>query len=151
MPTKRRRKSKPAPATKPPSPARRTDPAVDAFMSALNHPLKPVVQSLRDLILAVSPTIAEGIKWNAPSFRTADYFATVNLRAKGGETRVWLILHTGAKSKNADMKSAGIDAPPGLLQWLAPDRCLVTFDDAADLRKKSPALKRVIRQWISNL
>jgi hypothetical protein len=127
----------------------RHDPAVDEFLRTLDHPRKAEIEAVREAILAADPSIAEGIKWNAPSFRTADYFATVNLRARGGEERVWLILHSGAKGKKA-MKEAVAD-PTGLIEWLAPDRGLVTFADPADFRKKKSALKAIIRAWIALL
>ena len=57
-----------------------TDPAVIDFLDKLEHPLKPEIETIRQIILGVSPTIREGIKWNSPSFRTTDYFATLNLR-----------------------------------------------------------------------
>src|SRR5262245_41223578 len=57
-----------------------TDPAVIAFLRELDHPLKQEVEAVRQIILGVSPEIREGIKWNAPSFRTTEYFATLNLR-----------------------------------------------------------------------
>src|SRR5262249_41248554 len=101
-----------------------TDPAVDAFLRDLDHPLKKEIEAVRRIILGVSAEIREGIKWNAPSFRTTDYFATVNLRAKDGEARVWLILHTGAKKKEAATTGLKITDPAGLLEWLAKDRCL---------------------------
>ena len=58
---------------------RRAEPqaAVDDFMRALKHPLKKEIEAVRRIILSVSPDIQKGIKWNAPSFRTTDYFATL--------------------------------------------------------------------------
>ena len=44
-----------------------------------------------------------------------------------------------------------IDDPTGLLKWLAKDRCLLAFDDAKEVRAKSPAVKAIIRQWIDRL
>jgi hypothetical protein len=70
--------------------------AVDRFMAALEHPHKPEIEALRQAICAVDPSIAEGVKWNAPSWRTTDYFATTHLRAKTG---FGLILHLGAKAR----------------------------------------------------
>lgn len=130
--------------------ASRTDPAVDDFMAKLDHPLKKEVETLRQIIRGVSPAIREGIKWNAPSFRTADFFATLNLRARGGEERVWLILHTGATAKGLVMKGA-IPDPAGLLEWLATDRALLTFASAKDVRAKRSALEAVLREWIEKL
>jgi hypothetical protein len=127
-----------------------TDPAVDAFLRDMDHPRKSEIQAVRRIILGVSPEIREGIKWNAPSFRTKDYFATVNLRAKGGEERVWLILHMGAKAKD-NSKAIRIADPAGLLEWLAKDRCLVTFADAGDIKAKRAALESIVREWIAQL
>ncbi len=125
----------------------RSDPEVTAFLTALNHPKKSAIEAVREIILGVGTEIREGIKWNAPSFRTDDWFATVNLRGKGGEERVWLILHTGAKKSKA-MKVAD---PKGLLKWLAKDRCLVTFEDDKDARSKRAALRAIIREWVARL
>jgi hypothetical protein len=126
------------------------DSAVDAFLRDLNHPRKPEIEAIRRIILGVNPAIREGIKWNAPSFRTADYFATVNLRGKGDAERVWLILHTGAKAKGIAMKGRVAD-PTGLLKWLTADRCLVTFEGGKDIQVKRPALESVVRKWIKML
>src|SRR5687768_8832194 len=77
------------------------DPGVAEFMRTLDHPLKRELEAIRRIILGVSPEVREGIKWNAPSFRTTDFFATVNLRSgeRAGTHSVWLILHTGARTK----------------------------------------------------
>ena len=69
---------------------------VDAFMAALHHPLKSDIEAVRRIILAASPKITEGIKWNSLSFRTDEYFATVHLRATDA---VRLVFHRGAKVK----------------------------------------------------
>ena len=127
-----------------------TDPAVVAFLRALNHPLKKEIEAVRQIILGVSPEIREGIKWNAPSFRTTEYFATLNLRAKNGKDRVWLILHRGAKAKD-NTKSLKIADSAGLLKWLAKDRCLVTFGDAKDIQAKQATLEGIVRAWIGQM
>ena len=135
----RARASKSAPA------ASDTDPAVAAFMTELDHPLKNEIEAVRRLILGVDPAIREGIKWNAPSFRTTEHFATFNLRAKD---RVRLILHLGAKVKATAKEGIEVADPSGLLEWLARDRCLVTLSDKNDLEAKRAALQAVVREWI---
>src|SRR5262249_10496246 len=120
------------------------------FLNDLDHPLKPEIEAVRQIILGVSPEIREGIKWNAPSFRTADYFATLNLRAKDAKDHVWLILHMSAKAKD-NTKGMRITDPAGLPQWLAKDRCLVTFKDAKDIQAKRAALEAIVREWIGRL
>jgi hypothetical protein len=68
--------------------------AVDEFLRALDHPFKSEIETMRKIILGAHPTVSEGTKWNAPSFRTTEYFATHELRVKGC---VGVILHLGAK------------------------------------------------------
>ncbi|CAN95414.1 MULTISPECIES: DUF1801 domain-containing protein [Sorangium] len=120
-------------------------PAVVAFLRELDHPRKEAIVALRQIILGVSPAIREEIKWNAPSFRTTEHFATFNLRAKD---RVRLILHLGAKVKDTAAKGLEIADPAGLLEWLAKDRCLVTFSDGEDVQAKRAALESVLRAWL---
>lgn len=123
-----------------------TSAAVDAFMATLDHPHADAVQRLRALVLGVDPTIAEGIKWNAPSWRTAEYFATSHLRAKRG---IGLVLHLGARARSLPAGGLAIDDPDGLLVWRAPDRALLTFADRAELEARVEAVQAVLRQWIA--
>src|SRR5438046_114416 len=41
---------------------------VDAWLRALDHPLKVELQALREIILSTDPRIGEHIKWNHPAF-----------------------------------------------------------------------------------
>ena len=122
-----------------------TSAAVDAFMATLDHPHADAVQRLRALVLGVDPTIAEGIQWNAPSWRTAEYFATTQLRAKRG---IGLVLHLGARDRRVPAGGLAIDDPDGLLVWRAPDRALLTFADRAERDARVGAVQAVLRQWI---
>ena len=61
-------------------------------MATLDPPCKAGIEALRRTILGADPFIAGNIKWKASSLRTTEYFATTNLRTKGG---VGLILHLG--------------------------------------------------------
>jgi hypothetical protein len=120
-----------------------TSAAVDAFMATLDHPHKDAVAALRKIVAGADPSIEEGIKWKSPSFRTAEYFATTHLRAKKG---VGLILHLGAKPREGG--KVAIDDPDGLLTWLAKDRAMVSFDDAAQVKARAKALAAIVRLWI---
>lgn len=131
-------------------PKRKADSApasdVDAFLAALDHPHRREIEALRRIVLGCHPSIAEGIKWNAPSFRTTEWFATTNLRAKAG---VGVILHLGAKARDLPPGGLAVGDPAALVQWLAKDRALVTFRDAKDLAAKRTAFEAVVRQWIA--
>ncbi|MCE4555628.1 DUF1801 domain-containing protein [Pelomonas cellulosilytica] len=124
-----------------------TTTAVDRFMAALDHPCKAQIETLRQAMLAIDRGIAEGIKWNAPSWRTGVYFATTHLRAKNGFS---IVLHLGAKVRELPEGGLAIADPDGLLQWLGRDRAQVVFASADDFAAKLPALQSVVRQWIQH-
>lgn len=113
-------------------------------MAALDHPLKAEIEAVRALILGLGPDVGEGIKWKAPTFRTTDDFATVNLRSADS---LQLILHLGAKVRPGFEKPA-IDDPAGLLKWLAKDRCMATLGRGAVFEANREAFAAVLRQWL---
>ena len=125
-----------------------TTQAVDDFMAKLDHPHKRDIEALRKLVLAVDPSIQEGVKWNAPSFRTTGYFATTNLRAKAG---IGVILHLGAKARALPRGGLAIDDPEGLLKWLGQDRAMVELGAGQELANKTSAFQAVLRQWIRHV
>lgn len=122
--------------------------AVDQFMAALDHPHKADIEALRRAICAVDAGIAEGIKWNSPSWRTTEYFATTHLRGKTGFS---LILHLGAKARELPKGGLAIADPAGLLKWLGKDRAQVEFASAADFYAKLPRLEALLRDWIRHV
>ena len=119
--------------------------AVEEFMAALAHPQKAEIQALRKLMLEVDPSVREGIKWNAPSFRTTEYFATTNLRARSA---ISVILHLGARVRQLPAGGVAIDDPARLLKWLGKDRAIVEFADAQAFNDSKTAFQAVLRQWI---
>lgn len=115
---------------------------VGAFMAGFDHSLKNEITDVRRIICGVSPAIREGIKWNAPSFRTSEYFATIHLRSRD---KIQIVFHLGAKVRG-DVQSMVIADPGGLIKWLAKDRCLVTVGNVA---ANKDALREIVRQWIA--
>lgn len=122
--------------------------AVDEFMVKLDHPLKAEIEAIRGAILGADATIAEGVKWNAPSFRTTEYFATINLREKAG---ISVILHLGAKVRDVGGEGVSIRDSGQMLKWLAKDRAIIVFKDMEDFRARRPGFERVVRQWIKHV
>src|SRR5262245_47945066 len=116
-------------------PKARPEADVAAFMKELDHPLTQEIDAARKTIF-LAGDIIEGIKWNAPSFRTANDFATMNLRSTN---EVQIIFHTGAKAKGKIMQGKVVD-PAGLLRWLAKDRAMASLGAGAALRANLPAL-----------
>ncbi|MEO8067242.1 MAG: DUF1801 domain-containing protein [Flavobacteriales bacterium] len=126
----------------------RLDPAVTALLDANKHPLREEIDALRSTILAADKSITEGVKWNAASFRTSEWFATLNGPKQVKEATI--ILHAGAKVKGIVVKDR-IQDPEGLIKWLGNDRGMITFTDAADIKKKQIALHAIVRAWIQLL
>jgi len=118
---------------------------VDALMRDLKHPLKKEIEAVRKIILGVGPKISEGVKWNSISFRTTEWFATVNLRSA---KTLQLVFHLGAKVRKEAKTGIEIADPAGLAEWLAKDRCMVTLGVAKGLVAKKKAFERFVREWI---
>lgn len=126
----------------------RFDPAVTALLDASKHPLRSEIDALRTIILSADKSIVEGVKWNAASFRTTDWFATLNGPKQVKEPMI--ILHAGAKAKGLVLKDRIAD-PQGLIKWLANDRGQIILKDAADIRAKQKALQTIVSAWIQEL
>lgn len=103
---------------------------------------------LRTIILGVDKSIEEGVKWNTASYRTSDWFATLNGPKQVKEPMI--ILHAGAKAKGHVLKDR-IPDPAGLLKWLGNDRAQIVLKDGKDIAAKNAALKAVIKHWIQQL
>jgi hypothetical protein len=126
---------------------RTTDADVETFLASLEHPFKREVIALRQLILGADARITEGIKWNAPSFRTSEWFATFQLRAKVG---VQIILHLGAK-KRPELESLEIADPASLLEWLGPERASMKFRDMEHIDRTCLDFVEIVRQWVGRV
>lgn len=127
--------------TKPPA-------TVDAFLASLDHPQGQAIAMVRGWVLQCDPSIQEAVKWNAPSFRTSDFFATFHLRS---EDAVELIFHTGAKAKASAVTGLGIEDPSQLVRWLAKDRGLVRLGNYDESLANRTAFEALVRSWIAAL
>lgn len=125
--------------------ANRFDTAVSALLDANEHPLRKEIDLLRAIILGADASIEEGVKWNAASFRTSEWFATLNGPKHVKEAMI--ILHAGAKVKGLVLKDRVAD-PHGLITWLGKDRGMVTFKTSADIKTNNNALQEILRAWI---
>jgi uncharacterized protein YdhG (YjbR/CyaY superfamily) len=109
---------------------------VDQFMEELDHPLKPEVQIIREIIKGIHPEITEQIKWKAPSFSyQGEYLVTFNLRAT---EKIHLVFHN---PMIAQVKSK-------LLEGDYKDRRMAYFLDEKDIRARRPALEKALKDLI---
>lgn len=111
------------------------------------HPHQDGIDRLRKAILGIDPRIIEEVKWNAPSFKLTDHFATFKLHPP---KHIQLVLHTGSKPI-VPVRQFKLDAPVGLVKWAAPDRCVLTLASSEEARKHEAEVVAVVRQWLAQL
>jgi hypothetical protein len=119
--------------------------AVDSHLAGLQHSRKAEIETLRRLIRDAVPDLDETIKWNAPSFGPGGD-DRITMRLSPGD-RLQLILHRGVRAGADDFFR--FEDPDGLIAWAAPDRGVITFRDAGDLKAKSAVLGEVLRRWVA--
>jgi hypothetical protein len=124
---------------------------VDAYMAALKHPQKNVLESLRRIILSTDAEIGEEIKWNAPTFFYAGEMAPFNPK----EYRRYLIVSNLFKKDCIRLvfpSGARIGDKSGLLTGdYADGRRLALFPTVEEVNRKEPALRKAIRKWLDTL
>lgn len=120
--------------------------AVDEFLAALSHPLKPEIRRVRSLLLGIDDSIREEIKWNSLSFRNQnDFFATLHLRSL---STLQIVLHTGVEKKSTAQTGIPVEDPRGLIaKWAAKDRCVLALGKGPTFAANEAALVVLVRSW----
>lgn len=122
------------------------DPAIDALVPAYDPALGALVAELRPLFRGL-PGVTEGLKWAAPSYRTAgDWFATFNKSRDRLPARI--ILHRGAAKRERPIGAGDVADPEGLLRWLGPDRAAITVESLASLQSRRAAIEALVVDWL---
>ena len=118
--------------------------AVTTFLGTLQHSRKAEINRVRNIILGAHPDLVEKIKWNAPSFGLQED-DRITFRLQPGD-KVDLIFHRGVARKVDDFAFAD---ETGLLKFVAPDRAVLEFRDAADIEAKAESLRWLVRAWFA--
>lgn len=128
----------------------RTKPTGDAeaLIDALPESQLGLVRALRTLVTALDERVTTDVKWNSPSFRTSDHFATLHLR---NPKKVLVILHFGVAGKAPAGLRERIPDPDALLEWRGADRAVFTLDSEAQLKSRAAALRKILRCWMAEL
>ena len=120
-------------------------------MKKLKHPLKPVAEQLRKVILSVDKSIGEGIHWNAPCF----YFTG---QMKPFDPKTYKRYVVGFNFFKQDvlrlifLRGADVENKQGLLTGDYKDgRRLALFTSAAEVKKHEKELLRIIKALIKNM
>jgi hypothetical protein len=67
---------------------------VDAWFDRYDNPMKPVVQRIREIVLAADPRVDECIKWQAPTFTYKCNLASFYPKSRQHAS---LMFHVGAQ------------------------------------------------------
>lgn len=125
--------------TEPPNP-------VQIYLDQLDHPLKPEILKIREIIFSANPDLTEHIKWNAPSFcLDGEDKITYNLSPK--KDSIQLVLHRGAKKRDLP-KEKLINDDSGLLKWAANDRAVIRFTSMQEILDNESHFRNIIQKWL---
>lgn len=124
---------------------------VTEFITTSQHPLKEIMQALREIILSADTTIAEHIKWNAPAFYYNAEMAAFDAKEYKRDIVVYnvrkndcilLIFPTGDSIADST----------GLLEGNYTDgRRMITIKSIGDLNAKKEGLQQILKQWINKV
>jgi hypothetical protein len=111
-----------------------TNPEVDRWFDALEHPLKDLMQAVRAAVLGADERVEESIKWQSPTFSFEGNIASINPRAR---RYVSLMFHRGAEI-------------PGRYPHLEGDGKLARYlniEDLDQLESLRLELAAAVRSW----
>jgi len=121
---------------------------VDEYMQQLDHPLKDVVEALRQTILESDPTIGEEVKWNAPTF----FYTGEMPPSDAKEYRRYLVVTNVHRTSEILLVFWGggkVDDASGLLEGdYADGRRTATFRSLDEVSSKRAALQHVVREQL---
>ncbi len=126
--------------------------AVDAWLGTCRHPLKPVLEEVRRIILSAHREVGEHIKLNHPAFfykgplapsapkKFPRYLIVSNLHSKDGG--VLLVVWQGGR----------LNDQTGFLTGDYPDgRRLVRIGSLAEAKKSAAPLKKLVRALVGRI
>jgi len=124
---------------------------VDAYMRAMKHPLKNVVEELRAIILNADSGIGEEVKWNAPTFFYTGTMAEFDPKQHKRHVVVFNLFKKDCV-RLVFPSGASIGDTSGLLVGdYADGRRLALFSSIDEVHSKRLALERVIKKWLNAL
>lgn len=118
---------------------------VEQLLSLLDHPDIDLINQVRGLIKNAEPALAEGVKWNAPSYALdGNDIITFNLRSYGP---VSLIFHTGPKGKDTKTGQRLFEDTSGLIEWVADKRFVLKIGDGRFRQTHAAEITHLVQTW----
>lgn len=121
---------------------------VDEHIAKLDPALKPTIEYLRQVILAVDPEIDERIKWNSMSFYYTGEMEAFDPKEYKRDIlvcnlhrgKILLVFPTGSKVED---HIQGKNYPDG--------RKIITIEDIAEFKTKEASIKQIINDWLATI
>ena len=107
---------------------------VDAWFEQYRNPMKPVVQRIREIVLAADPRMGECIKWPAPTFTFEGNLASFFPRSKQHAS---LMFHARAKIPGRQPRLEGGGATARVLK----------IASLAEAEAAKTDLEKIVRAW----
>jgi hypothetical protein len=109
-------------------------PEVEAWFDAYDNPMKPVVQRIREVVLASDSRIDECIKWKAPTFTYRGNLASFYPRSKQHAS---LMFHQGAK----------IPGEHARLEGTGDTSRVMKLGSVAEVDTAAADIERIVKAW----
>lgn len=124
---------------------------VDVYMKQLQHPMKPVMEALRSIILAAGKEVGEEIYWNAPCF-----FYTGKMKPFAPKEYKRFIIASNFYKKDCIrlifLTGAKLEDSSGLLTGeYADGRRLALFYSLEEVKAHEKNLQKLVKKWIKML
>jgi hypothetical protein len=124
---------------------------VDAYVRAMKHPLKGVVEELRAIILNADSAIGEEVKWNAPAFFYTGTMAEFDPKQHMRHVVVFNLFKKDCVRLVFPSGASVGDTSGLLVADYADGRRLALFSSIDEVHSKRLALERVIKKWLNAL
>ena len=111
------------------------NPDVDRWFEETHHPLEPMLQRAREIILAADDRVSESIKWKTPTFAFKGNIASFN----PSKTVVSIMFHRGAEVPGSHPRLEGEGTLVRTMRFTTPD----------ELEAGRAELEAAIRDWCS--
>jgi len=115
---------------------------IEQFFESLDHPLKPALKRLREIVRSAIPGSSESIKWSGPTFAIdgADRL-TINIH----RDKLMMVLHRGAAKSSSPFTFVD---PTGLVEMKGTDRGIVSFGSLADVEATQESITKIVDLWV---
>ena len=119
---------------------------VTDFLDQQDHPLRNVIEELRNVIISAVESLRENVKWNGPNYCVED-LDRITMKIYPPK-HIQLIFHRGAK-KQEQPSSRLIQTESKLLIWKENDRAVASFKTLDEVKNAKVQLLEVVKLWIA--